>query len=297
MNAKDNESGYLVTSYTQGFDSKEEAMGNIRQVQAYLDNANIKNKSHYKATSKQFVRMNEDGTPHAMGVWKESERTRGKIEAYLSNMYWFNFNDLSNIHPDSLPKVISDIKNGPFRYLQESFSSGSELIDNKYHLYLPVTELRDVDFEVQQLIYEWVRDDLEIKLGIQLDKSTYLHKNILASRNKVIVNEDAPVFDLKPYLAKFKRIEKVLKKRNKNFGKEDVIHYVVNEEFKEKKIISMVNFNELFKAFKVENFANGLTYKERNYLFMVLNNLQEEGQITEIQKYELAEVLCNGKSN
>ena len=297
MIAKQNESGILVTPYTEGFDSMEDAMGNIKKVQAYLDQANIKNSSHYRTTSTQFVSMNENGTPHAMGVWECSERTREQIKAYLSNIYWFNLNDLSYTHPNSLPKVISDIMNGPFRFIQESFSSGSELVDKKYHIYLPVTELQDVDFEVQQLIYEWVRDDLEIKLGIQLDQSTYLHKNILASRNKVIVNEDAPVFDLKPYLAKFKRIEKVLKKRNANIGKEDVIQYVVNEGFIENKINSLVNFHELFKAFKTEDFANALSYKERNYLSMVLNNLQDEGQITEKQKYELAEVLYNGKSN
>ncbi|AIF45127.1 hypothetical protein [Virgibacillus sp. SK37] len=181
--------------------------------------------------------------------------------------------------------------NGPFRFIQESFSSGDKQAERRYHLYLPVTELENVDFEVQQLIYEWVRDDLEIKLGIQLDSSTYLHKNILPSTNKVKVNKDASIFDLQPYLNKYRRIEKVVKKKNDAIGKREMIQQVAEENFKGKNITSIVNFDELLKAFQTNGLAKELTYDERSYLYMALNNMEEDGQITEQQKYDLAEVV------
>lgn len=294
MSKKENEPGVLVTSFTHGFDSMEEAMENIGLVQSYLDEANIKKNSHNRVGDSMFAFKLRNGIPHAMGSWILSERTRSKINGYRTNYYCYNLNDLSNIPPKSLQIVISGIMNGPFHFIQESFSSGDTLAEKKYHLYLPVTELEGVDFEVQQLIYEWVRADLEIKLGIQLDESTYLHKNILASRNKVHVNVDAPVFDLTSYLNKFKRIERIVKKSDSKVNKEEVVRHAVEQEYKKKQITSTVNYNELLKAFKSDGFSSNLSYKERGYLFMVLNNMEEDRQITKKQKEELAEVLNNG---
>ncbi|MEC5424293.1 hypothetical protein QGM71_12400 [Virgibacillus sp. C22-A2] len=139
-----------------------------------------------------------------------------------------------------------------------------------------------------------MRDDLEIKLGIQLDSSTYLHKDILPSTNNVKLIKDAPICDLQPYLNKYRRIEKIVKKKSGKVDKKEMVQQVVEEDFKSKSIISTVNFNELLKAFKAENFSISISYKEREYLYMALNNIEEDGQITEQQKYDLAEVLYNG---
>lgn len=294
MSNTKNDPGVLVTPYTHGFDSKENVMKNIGLVQSYLDEANKENNTHNRVAEPIFAYKLKNGTPHAMGSWKLSERTRSKIKDYRTNYYCFNLNDLSNIPPKSLPSVLSGIMNGPFRFIQESFSSGDILSEKKYHLYLPVTELEDLDFEVQQLIYEMVRDELEIKLGIQLDENTYLHKNILASKNKVHGNEDAPIFDLKPYLNKIRRIEKIVKKRDGEVSKEEIIRQAAEQEYKDKRITSTVNYNELLEAFNSDGFSRNLSYKERGYLFMVLNNMEEDGQINEKQKLELAEVLNNG---
>ena len=294
MKHKDNDAGILFTPFTHGFDSKEDAMENIGLVQSNLDQANIKNDRHNRVAEPIFVYRLRNGVPHAMGSWKLSERTRSKIKDYRTNYYCFNLNDLSNIPPKSLPNVISGIMNGPFHFVQESFSSSDTLSEKKYHLYLPVIELEDVDFEVQQLIYEMVRDDLEIKLGIQLDENTYIHKNILASRNKVQVNGDAPIFDLKPYLNKIKRIEEIVKKKDGKVSKEEVIRQAAEQGYKAKQITSAVDYEELLKAFKTDGFSSNLSYKERGYLFMVLNNMKEDDQINEKQKLELAEVLNNG---
>jgi len=294
MKHKNSDVGILFTPFTHGFDSKEDAMENIGLVQSSLDQANIKNDRHNRVAEPIFVYRLSTGVPHAMGSWKLSERTRSKIKDYRTNYYCFNLNDLSNIPPKSLPNVISGIKNGPFRFIQESFSSGDTLSEKKYHLYLPVMELENIDFEVQQLIYEMVRDDLEIKLGIQLDENTYIHKNMLASKNQVHVNEDAPIFDLKPYLNKIKHIEEVVKKRDSKVNEEEVIRQAAEQEYKAKKITSAVDYEELLKAFKTDGFSSNLSYKERGYLFMVLNNMKEDDQINEKQKLELAEVLNNG---
>ncbi|AIF45092.1 hypothetical protein [Virgibacillus sp. SK37] len=294
MSNKKNDRGVLVTPFTHGFDSKEDAIKNIGLVQSYLDETNMENNTHTRVAEPIFAYKLRNGTPHAIGSWILSERTRDKIKDYRTNYYCFNLNDLSNIPPKSLPNVISGIMNGPFRFIQESFSSGDTLSEKKYHLYLPVTELEDVDFEVQQLIYEMVRDDLEIKLGIQLDENTYIHKNILASKNDVHVNEDAPIIDLKPYLNKIKRIERVVKKKDSKVSKEEVILQAVEKEFEAKKINSTVNYKELLKSIKSDGFSRNLTYRERGYLFMVINNMVEDGQINEKQKMELAEVINNG---
>lgn len=294
MRNKNNDVGILFTPFTHGFDSKEEAIKNIGFVQSYLDEANLKSNTYNWVVESMFVYRLVNGVPHAMGSWILSERTRSKIKDYRTNYYCFNLNDLSNSPPKSVPNIISGIMNGPFRFVQESFSSGDSLSEKKYHLYLPVIELEDVDFEVQQLMYEMVRDDLEIKLGIQLDENTYIHKNILASRNKVHVNGNAPIFDLKPYLNKIKRIEEVVKKRGSKVTKEEVIRQAAEQEYKAKKITSSVDYKELLKAFKTDGFSSNLSYKERGYLFMVLNNMKDDDQINEKQKLELAEVLNNG---
>lgn len=291
---RENDIGILFTPFTHGFDSKEEAMENIGLVQSNLDQENIKNDRHNRVAEPMFVYRLRNGVPHAMGSWKLSERTRSKIKGYRTNFYCFNLNDLSNIPPKCLPNVISAIMNGPFRFVQESFSSGDTLSEKKYHLYLPVMELENVDFEVQQLVYEMVRDDFEIKLGIQLDENTYIHKNILASRNKVHVNEDAPTFNLKPYLNKIRRIEEVVKKKESKVTREEVIRQAAEQGYKAKQITSTVDYEELLKAFKTDGFSSNLSYKERGYLFMVLNNMKEDDQINEKQKLELAEELNNG---
>ncbi|WP_327607858.1 hypothetical protein [Virgibacillus tibetensis] len=131
-------------------------------------------------------------------------------------------------------------------------------------------------------------------MGIQLDSSTYLHKDILPSTNNVKLIKDAPICDLQPYLNKYRRIEKIVKKKSGKVDKKEMVQQVVEEDFKSKSIISTVNFNELLKAFKAENFSISISYKEREYLYMALNNIEEDGQITEQQKYDLAEVLYNG---
>ncbi|NRG46853.1 hypothetical protein HRF87_19090 [Bacillus sp. CRN 9] len=294
MKIEEKEPGVLVTLFTHGFDSKADALENMGLVQSHLEQANIVSHTHNRITEPIFSYNLRNGIPHAMGSWIRSERSRNKINGYRINYYCFNLNDLSNIPQKSLPNVISGIMNGPFRYVQESFSSGDTFVEKKYHLYLPVTELEDVDFEVQQLIYEWVRADLEVKLGIQLDENTYLHKNILASRNKVEVNNDVSVFDLTPYLKKFKRIERIVRRQDSKVTKEELIIHAAEKSFRDREITSSVNYKELLNAFKTDDFSSNLTYKERGYLFMALNNMEEDGQITKKQKEELAEVLNNG---
>ncbi|MEC5424294.1 hypothetical protein QGM71_12405 [Virgibacillus sp. C22-A2] len=154
MKKKETESGNLITPYTRGFSSKEDAIENIELIQSHLDQVNVKNNEHNRLDDTSFSYMLSNGYPMAMGSWKNSERTRNKIKNYRTNIYWYNLNDLSSTPPKILPKVISSIMNGPFRFIQESYSSGDKLAEKRYHLYLPVIELENVDFEVQQLIYE-----------------------------------------------------------------------------------------------------------------------------------------------
>jgi len=287
------DTGILITPFEQSYHYLDQAMKDIKWIQYTLDQANISRTDYNRVTSQEFVQMCRNGTPHAMGSWKFSERTRNRIKEYRTNYYMFNLNDLSSVHPHYLHQVLSGVMNGPFRFIQESFSSGHKPEEKRYHLYLPVTELEDVDFEEQQLIYEWVRDDLELKLGVKLDQNTYLQKNILASNYDVLVNEDAPVYDLMPYVNEIKRVEKMLAKRQKRVSKQEVICHSVEEDFKKKYIVPIVDYNELLKAFQTEDFATSLDYRDKCYLFMALNTMEHEGQITEQQKLELAEAIIS----
>lgn len=293
MSQHADEAGILVTSFNQSYHSMDQAMKDIKWIQYSLDQANISRTDYNRVTSLEMVQMCRSGTPHAMGSWKFSERTRKKVKEYQTNYYMYNLNDLSSVHPGFLHQVVSGIMNGPFRFIQESFSSEKKLEEKKYHLYLPVTELENVDFEEQQLIYEWVRDDLELKLGIKLDQNTYLHKNILASNHEVIVNEDALVYDLMQYVSEIKRVEKMLAKKQRRVSKQGVICHSVEEDFKKKSIVPIVDYHELLKAFQKEDLAISLDYEEKCYLLMALNTMEHEGQITEQQKIELAEAMIN----
>lgn len=212
MNKKDDNKNILATAFNSCFECKNHAMENIGGIQKYLDKVNLYNSKHVYYTSEEFVYLLESRIPFALGSWIESERNRNKIKDYQTNLYMYNLNDISMISRKQYAKFYSTLMKGPFRYVQESNCSEKSIEEKRFHLYLPVTELKGVGFDIQQIIYENVREELELKLGVPLDSSFYLHKNIIPSGNKVQINKNAPVYDLRPKLKKIKRIGRIYEK-------------------------------------------------------------------------------------
>lgn len=280
--------GILMQPYTESFHSKKEAEDNIGVIQKYFDDVNEKKKGHNRVPIQGFLQYLLEGTPITAGYWEYSKRLRNEIKNYKTNIFCFNLNDLSYIPPNQLKKVIRKLHDH-CHFVQESYSSGKELSEKKFHCYVLVSEIC-VGYDITSYIMEKFRDELGVKIGVMFDTSMVLGKNILPSGKKVLINEDLEIYNLKPYLNEISRIEKLLEKERNKKGKNDVIYRLLDKDFVNKKIISKVNYNNLLNAFKSQKLAS-LKYREISYLLMVLNNLEDEGQIDFKQKVELAESL------
>lgn len=281
----------LATSYGRSFKSKEEAMKNIGEIQTYIDEAHLNSRKHNYCNQGSFIGLLENKVPFALGSWLESERSRVEIKGYQTTVYMFNLNDLSSISPRHYNEVYWSLLKGPFKYIQESHSSGKLINEKKFHLYLPVTELKGVDFDIQQIIYEQVRAALEMKLGLQFDESFYLHKNIIPSGKTVQVNHHAPIFDLQPYLNDITRIGRIYNKKLKDDYIRDYDVSLTKAFYSN--ITSTLNYAELLNALKTEGLVEKLSYKDKMYMLMALNTMESEQQISQEQKLELIEVLGN----
>ncbi|MBS4220072.1 DEAD/DEAH box helicase family protein [Bacillus sp. FJAT-49711] len=281
----------LMQPFTHGFDSKEEALVNIEVIQKYLDEVNEKKKGFNRVTWQEFKRYLTGGVPLSVGSWEKSKRLRNFIQNHQTNIYCFNLNDISSIPPNQIEKVIQNIYDY-CHFVQESYSSGKKLSEKNYHCYVLVSE-ECVGYEISSYVMERFRDDLGAKIGVAFDKSMTLSKNILPSGKPVTVNEDLEIYSLNPYLNEISRIEKILEKERKKISKQEVVYRLLDKDFNNKMVTSEVDFNNLLNAFKSQKLVS-LNYREISYLFMVLNNLEDDGQITHQQKIQLADALKKG---
>lgn len=280
--------GIHIQRYTCGFNTKKDAMANIEVIQKYFDGVNERKKGFNRVNWQEFKSYLTNGIPLAVGSWEKSKRQRNFIQNHRTNIYCFNLNDVSSIPPNQIERVIQNIYDY-CHFVQESYSSGKKLSEKQYHCYVLVSE-ESVGYEISSYVMERFRDDLGAKIGITFDKSMTLSKNILPSGKPVTVNEDLEIYSLKPYLNEISRVEKILEKERKKISKQEVIYRLLDRDFNNKMVTTEVDFNNLLNAFESQNLAS-LSYREISYLFMVLNNLEEDGQITFQQKIELADSL------
>lgn len=280
--------GILMQPFTQGFESKEEALGSIEVIQKYLDEVNVKRKGLNRVNWQEFKRYLTGGIPLAVGSWEKSKRLRNFIQNFCTNILCLNINDLSNVPPKWIERVIKNIYDN-CHFVQESYSSGEELSEKKFHCYVLVSE-EPVGYEFSSYIMERFRDDLGAKIGVNFDKSMTLSKNILPSGKPVKVNEHLEIYSLKPYLNEISRVEKILERERKKISNQEVVYRLLDRDFNNKMFTSKVHFTNLLNAFQSQELAS-LNYREISYLFMVLNNLEDDGQITLQQKLQLADVL------
>lgn len=280
--------GIHIQRYTCGFNTKKEAMANIEVIQKYFDGVNERKKGFNRVNWQEFKSYLTNGIPLAVGSWEKSKRQRNFIQNHRTNIYCFNLNDVSSIPPNQIERVIQNIYDY-CHFVQESYSSGKKLSEKQYHCYVLVSE-ESVGYEISSYVMERFRDDLGAKIGITFDKSMTLSKNILPSGKPVTVNEDLEIYSLKPYLNEISRVEKILEKERRKISKQEVVYRLLDRDFNNKMVTTEVDFNNLLSAFESQNLAS-LSYREISYLFMVLNNLEEDGQITFQQKIELADSL------
>ncbi|MGG3718505.1 DEAD/DEAH box helicase family protein, partial [Heyndrickxia ginsengihumi] len=280
--------GILMQPYTHRFDSKEEAIANIEVIQKNLDEVNVNRKGLNRVNCQEFKCYLTGGIPLAIGSWENSKRLRNYIQNYRTNILCFNLNDLSSIHPKQIERATKNIFDY-CHFVQESYSSGEKLSEKKYHCYVLVTE-EAVGYEILSYVMGKLRDDLGAKIGVTFDKSMTLSKNILPSGKPVMVNDNLEVYSLKPYLNEISRVEKILEKERKKINNQEVVYRLFDKDFNNKMITSEVHFTNLLNAFESQELA-ALNYREISYLLMVLNNLDDDGQITFQQKIQLAEAL------
>jgi len=293
MNQANKEISMLVQPYKRGFETKIEAMKQIKAISTYFNTVNEYSSSFSSLTEKEFIQMIENGTPHTVGAWLNSKRMIGNIQDYRTDLLCFDIDDLGDFPERAIHKVIAQL-NQYFHYVQESFSSGKKLSQKRYHCYLRVTTLQ-VDYEVIAMINKQVRDDISAKIGIQFDESMHPLKTIFASKRKVKINRTLKEFDLKPYLNAYIEKKREMKETISSKMKEsDVVNAIVDEHFNKKLTTTKVNFDELLKAIKTEEFPFISEYKEWIHFLMAFNNMEKEGLITSEEKMELAEAIDDG---
>lgn len=294
MKKANKEISMLVQPYKRGFETKIEAMKQIKAISTYFNTVNEYNSSSFNSlTEKEFIQMIENGTPHTVGSWLNSKRMIGNIQDYRTDILCFDIDNLGDLPERAIHKVIA-LLNQYFHYVQESFSSGKKLFQKRYHCYLRVTTLQ-VDYEVIAMIYKQVRDDISAKIGIQFDESMHPLKTIFASKRKVKINRTLKVFDLKPYLNAYIEKKREMKQSISSKMKDsDVVNAIVDEHFNKKLKTTKVNFDELLKTLKSEKFPFISEYKEWIHFLMAFNNMEKEGLITSEEKMELAEAIDDG---
>lgn len=284
----------LVQPYRRGFNKKEEAIQQIRKISSYLDTVNVWNTSKLNFLSeKEFIRVLENGIPHRLGSCLGSKMSPRNVQDYRTNIFCFDIDHLEHL-PKKITRRVIALLNQHFHYVQESFSSGKNLAQRRFHCYLIVTTLQ-VDYEVLALIYKQVRDDLSAKIGISFDESMYPLKNIFSSGKKVRVNR-LKVFDLKPYLESYlEKKKRLIGRKGHEIKDYEVVNDIVDKQFNTRFTTSRVNFDELLKAIRSEIMPSISDYEEWIRYLMAFNDMEREGLITSSQKFELAEAIDDGK--